>query len=361
MSRKIYSVISGTGSYLPQQDIDNEQFLEHSFYHHGKPLDRSTGEVIERIERVTEIKRRRYILPELSTSDIAAFAAQAALEAAVINPEELDQIIVAHNFGDVAYNNRHSDMVPSLAARVKHRLSIKNPDAVAYDVIFGCPGWLQGLIQADYYIRSGDAQKVLVIGAEALSRVADPSDKNCLLFSDGAGAVVLEARESDVPFGILGHRSRTDTFAKGEMLWMDTSSKISHQENQTIYLKMNGRNVYKYALTQVPVLVKSLLTRLDVPLSAIKKILIHQANGKMVKNIVQRLLDAEGVDVPVAKLLPLTISWLGNNSVATVPILLDLLSKGQMDNHQLSAGDLVLFCTVGAGMNINALLYRVPE
>ena len=360
MSTKVYSTITGTGRYLPEVKMDNDDFLEHSFYYQGAVMDRPTSEVIDHVETVTEIKSRRFIKPELQTSDIAAYAGKAAIADAKIDPEELDYIIVAHNFGDVAYKNRHSDMVPSLAARVKHKLGIKNPNAVAYDLIFGCPGWIEGLVQANYFIRSGDVNKVLVIGAEALSRIADPNDKNCLLYSDGAGAVVLEAVESATPTGIIGHRSRTDTFSKGEMLWMDTSYKASTAENPTLYLKMNGRNVFRYAMTQIPVLVKELLDQKGIPLTDIRKIFIHQANGKMVKSIVQRLLDREDVQIDLDDVLPMTVSWLGNNSVATVPILLDLIVKNDMEGHQIAPGDTIVFCSVGAGMNINAMLYRVP-
>ena len=103
------------------------------------------------------------------------------------------------------------DVVPCLAARVKHKLEIKNPDTVAYDILFGCPGWLQAAIQADYLIKSGDARKVLVIGADILSRVSDPHDRDSMLYADGAGAAVFEARESEYPVGILAHKTRSDT------------------------------------------------------------------------------------------------------------------------------------------------------
>ena len=112
-------------------------------------------------------------------------------------PRQLDYILVAHNFGDVTEDNRRSDFVPTLAARVKHKLGIENPTTIAYDLPFGCPGWLQGVIQADYYLRSGDAKRVLVIGAETLSRVCDPHDRDSMIYADGAGAILLEARESD--------------------------------------------------------------------------------------------------------------------------------------------------------------------
>ncbi len=118
---------------------------------------------------------------------------------------------MAHNFGDVRHGNVRSDFVPSLAARVKHKLKIVNPRTVCYDLPFGCPGWVQGIIQADYYIRSGDCQRVLVIGAETLSRIYDPHDRDSMIYADGAGAAIIEARRSDEAVGILAHASRSDT------------------------------------------------------------------------------------------------------------------------------------------------------
>lgn len=117
----------------------------------------------------------------------------------------MDYIIVAHNFGDVDANNKRSDFVPSIAARVKYKLEIENLYIVAYDLPFGCPGWLQGIIQADYYIKSGDAKRILVIGSEVLSRVCDPHDRDSMLYADGAGAVIIEAKENNVPVGILAY------------------------------------------------------------------------------------------------------------------------------------------------------------
>src|SRR5690606_26513792 len=130
------------------------------------------------------IAERRYVTDGLVTSDIAYFAALSAIESAAIDKESLDYIIVAHNFGDVRHDNNRSDIVPSIASRVKQKLEIENPRTVAYDVTFGCPGWLQGIIQADYYIKSGDARRVLVIGAEVLSRVCDPHDRDSMLYAD---------------------------------------------------------------------------------------------------------------------------------------------------------------------------------
>ena len=204
MNKKIYSVITGAGNYIPTNQIKNEDFLTNEFYEStGERISKTNHEITEKFHEITTIAERRYITDDLKTSDMAYFAALEAIKSANIEKEELDYIIVANNFGDTQFDNRASDHVPSLASKVKHKLEIKNPDTIAYDLTFGCPGWLQGVIQADYFIKSGDAKKILVIGAEVLSRISDPHDRDCMLYADGAGAVVLEAKESETPIGIL--------------------------------------------------------------------------------------------------------------------------------------------------------------
>ena len=169
MNNSIYSIISGTGSYIPSRKITNENFLTSEFFDtDGSRLDKTNQEIIDKFEEITTISARHYITDHKVTSDMAFLAAVEAINTANIDKEELDYVIVAHNFGDVKHDNNRSDFVPSLAARVKHKLEIKNPNTVAYDITFGCPGWLQAVIQAYYIIKLGDAEKALVIGAETL-------------------------------------------------------------------------------------------------------------------------------------------------------------------------------------------------
>jgi len=360
MNGTFYSLITGTGTYIPTRTIKNENFLTKEFYDtDGNKLDKKNQEIIDKFLEITTITERRYVKDNLVTSDIAYYAAVEAIKSANIDKEELDYIIIAHNFGDVRHENKRSDFVPSLAARVKHKLEIINPNTIAYDITFGCPGWLQGVIQADYFIKSGDAKKILVIGAETLSRISDPHDRDSMLYADGAGAVILEAASSETPVGILAHKTRSDTFLFSKMLHMDKSFNPDFENKNDLFLKMNGRKLYQYALETVPQAIKDCLDKCNTHLSEVKKVLIHQANGKMDDAILKRLYGLYNiVDLP-ENVMPMTIAWLGNTSVATLPTLFDLILKDKLAPHKINKGDILIFASVGAGMNINALIYKM--
>ena len=350
------SIITRTGSYIPNKKVHNKSFLGHEFFAaDGTRLDKSTEDIVNKLEEITCIRERRYVDDDLNTSDIAFMAAENALDGA--DREDLDYIIVAQNLGDVRSDNIKTDMVPTIAARVKHRLRIKNPYTVAYDIPFGCPGWLHGMITADYYIKSGDARKVMVIGAEVLSRVSDPHDVDGMIYADGAGATVIESSQSDS--GILAHVTRSDTYDDAFLLGLGKSYNPEYG-NGELYIKMRGHDIYKYAVRKVPDVVKQSLDKAGLTLTDVKKVLIHQANQKMDEAILTRLFKLYKVkDIPDG-IMPMTISWLGNSSVATLPTMLDLLQRGQLENHSVQSGDIVVFASVGAGMNINSMVYRVP-
>jgi 3-oxoacyl-[acyl-carrier-protein] synthase-3 len=356
----IWTAIVGTGSYIPERLVANADFLGNEFYGpDGRKFERSAEETIDKFVAITDIKSRRYVTDDLQTSDIAFFAAKDALDSSGIDKESLDYIIVAHNFGDVAADNRRSDFVPTLAARVKHRLEIQNPGTIAYDLPFGCPGWLLGLIQADYFIKSGDSRRALVIGAETLSRVSDPHDRDSMIYSDGAGACVVEGVTGESPVGILAHATRSDTHKHANLLHMGRSYNPDH-DGSDLFLKMHGHKLYEYALRFVPRVVKDCITKAGLTLSDISKVLIHQANAKMDEAILERTYKLFGTDPAPPLTMPMTISWLGNSSVATLPTLLDLLLRGKLEDHRLTSGQTIVFASVGAGTNINALVYRIP-
>lgn len=350
------SMITSAGSYIPTLNIPNEYFLNHTFYDiNGTEFELPNTEIIRKFQEITCISERRYVTNNLNTSDIAFIAAERALEGA--DRESLDYIIVGQNLGDVSADDNRCNMVPTIAARVKHKLGIRNPYTIAYDVPFGCTGWLHGMIIADYYIKSGDAKKILVIGAETLSRVSDPNDRDSMIYSDGAGAALVEATDREV--GILSHVTRSDTFEEAYLLRLDKS--YDPQSNgHRLFIKMHGHEIYKYAVKTVPEVVKQSLDKAGLTLTAVEKLLIHQANQKMDEAILKRLFKLYEVKEIPKHIMPMTISWLGNSSVATLPTLYDLLQRGKLNNHKLRSGHVVVFASVGAGMNVNSVVYRMP-
>lgn len=353
----IKSIIVGTGSYIPVNIVSNSDFLEHRFYEkNGEPILRDNSEVISKFQDITEIEERRYANKEHKASDLGYFAAVNALESSGIDPETLDYIIIAHNFGDIAPGSTRVDVLPTLGSRIKHRLGIKNPDCVAYDLPFGCPGWLQGMIQADYYIRSGDAKRALIVGTETLSRVTDPHDRDSMIYADGAGATILEGKANSEA-GILSHKTQTHTSAEAFYLHSGGSSNPD-LITEDKFIKMDGRKIYEYALKNVPLVIQQAMEKAGTDIKDIKKVLVHQANGKMDEAILKRLFKLYGITDTPMEVMPMTISTYGNSSVATIPTLLDLMLKNQLKDHTVKPGDIAVFTSVGSGMNINAMVYR---
>lgn len=348
--------ITGTGSYIPSSIEKNEDFQQHQFLAtDGSPFKHENAVIIEKFKAITGIGERRYALNHLTASDLGFFAAEKAIDDAGIDPETLDYIIVAHNFGDVKHNTIQSDILPSLAARVKHSLRIKNPKCVAYDILFGCPGWVEGVIQAQAFIKAGMAKRCLVIGAETLSRVVDKHDRDSMIYSDGAGATIVELDEGS-DGGILAHESASFTYDEAYYLYFGNSNNKTLCPD-TRYIKMDGRKIYEFALTNVPNAMKSCLDKSGIDISEVKKIFIHQANEKMDEAILKRFYRLYKTDIPEG-IMPMSIHKFGNSSVATVPTLFDLVKNNKLEDHSLSKGDVVIFASVGAGMHINAIVYR---
>ncbi len=358
MQANIRSVIVATGSYIPELIITSNHFLGNRFFEKdGNPINKSNPLILEQFRNITEIEERRYARPDQNTSDLGFLAAKEALKSSGIDAETLDYIIVAHNFGDITEGSNRIDLVPTLAARIKQLLQIKNPDCVAYDLPFGCPGWVEGVIQANYYLKSGDAKRCLVIGAETLSRITDPHDRDSMIYADGAGAVILEAVPGSEK-GILAHKTQSHAVDYAGLLTMGPSYSLKKETEQNLYIKMNGRKLYEYALVHVPIVIKMALDKANVSLYDIKKVLIHQANGKMDTAILQRVFKLFGEQEFNADLMPMNISHHGNSSVATIPTLLDSIIKGNTPNQNIYPGDKILLASVGAGMNINAIVYQ---
>ncbi len=352
----ISSKIIGTGSFIPGIKVKNAAFLASHFLNDdGSDFPSENEVIIDKFKKITGISERRYAKAEYKTSDIAFFAAQKAIEDANIDPEELDYIILAHNFGDINQGTIQGDMLPSLATRVKYRLGISNPNCVAYDILFGCPGWVEGVIQAQAFIKAGIAKKCLVVGAETLSRVVDKYDRDAMIYSDGAGACIV-AETADQEAGILSHASQT--FAKEEAYFLYFGKSFNKSEEEKVrYIKMYGRKIYEFAITNVPAAMKTALDKSGLAIESVKKIFIHQANEKMDEAIVKRFYRLFKTPVPEG-VMPMSIHKLGNSSVATVPTLLDMVLKGNVENQEVKKGEVAIFASVGAGMNINAIVYR---
>ena len=348
--------ITGSGSYIPTEIVSNKDFAEHVFLNDdGTPFPHPNDVVAEKFLEITGIQERRYVTDDLNTSDIAFLAAQKAIADAKVDPETLDYIIFAHNFGNVKKNAIQTDLVPTLATRVKFDLRIQNPKCVAYDMLFGCPGWVEGVIQAQAFIKAGMAKKCLVIGAETLSRVVDLHDRDSMIYSDGAGATIIEA--TDAEGGILAHETASFTYDEAYYLYFGNSFNKEHDPDVR-YIKMQGRKIYEFALSQVPKAMKACLDKSGIDISEVKKVLIHQANEKMDEAIIHRFYKLYG-QTPPEGIMPMSIHKLGNSSVATVPTLYDLLVRGAIENQSLHQGDVILFASVGAGMNVNAIVYRM--
>lgn len=346
---------TGTGSYIPATIERNEDFHQHEFLNvDGSRIEHPNEVIVEKFKAITGIVERRYAKAHLNSSDLAFFAAEKAIENANVDPETLDYIIVAHNFGDVSSNSNQGDVLPCLASKVKHSLRIKNPKCVAYDILFGCPGWIEGVIQAQAFIKAGMAKKCLIVGSETLSRVVDKHDRDSMIYSDGAGATVIEA--TDEAGGILAHETASYTYDEAYYLFYGNSNNQDLKQN-TKYLKMHGRKIYEFALNNVPAAMKACLDKSGVSIRDVKKILIHQANEKMDEAIIKRFYRLHKTPVPKG-IMPMSIHKLGNSSVATVPTLFDLIRNNKIEDQELKKGDIIMFASVGSGMHINAIVYR---
>jgi 3-oxoacyl-[acyl-carrier-protein] synthase-3 len=352
------TVITGTGCYIPEVIVTNKEFAQHIFFNKDESaIETLVDEVINKFKDITGIEERRYAPDNLSTSDLATRAAERAILDAGIDRETIDQIIVANNFGDVIKDTIQTDVLPSLASRVKQKLGIENPACIPYDIIFGCPGWVQGMIQADSYIKSGLAKRCLVIGAETLSRVIDKHDRDCMIFADGAGATIVEGIESNEQKGVLSSSMVSHTKNEASYLYLGKSF-APETDPRVRYIKMEGRKIYEYSLTQVPAAMKVALDKSGIPAEQIKKIIIHQANEKMDEAILIRFMRLCKIQKPMSEIMPMSIQELGNSSVATVPTLYDMILKGEVKGHEINENDIIMFASVGAGMNINAIVYK---
>ncbi len=345
----------GTGHVVPGEKVTNADFAGHTFYNEkGEVYPMEMDQLLSKFQEITGIGERRYARDDQRASDLGAAAAKMAIEEAQIDPNSIDLIIAAHNFGDVDKGTGRTDILPSLASRIKHLLNIDNDNCIPFDILFGCPGWVQGVLLGEMHLITGRAKRVLVVGCETLSRTLDSYDRNGMIFADGAGASIMEL--SDEP-GILGSAVMNKAGEEAYYLFAGSSEKPGEDQNER-FIKMKGRKIYEFALRYVPQAMKQAMDNAGVEAKDLDMIFMHQANAKLDHAVVERFYRLYGIKEIPNDVLPMSVNWLGNSSVATIPTLYDLVRKTQYEGHQLKEGDTILFASVGAGMNINAFVYK---
>ena len=350
------SIITGTGSVLPELIIPNSHFESHEFYDKkGYKSEKSAVETVAKLEAITGIKERRYLPFDQDSIPLMAKAAQNAVDDAKIDVSQLSGIIVAHNAGNMLIGGKDFHPVPNLAACLKHSLNCTNHECFAYDLLFGCPGWLQAVIQAHQTILCGDAENILVVGLEVASRLLDPHDVDSMILADGCGACVIS--KSDDEKGILAYA--TFSHAQEDLGSIYLGKSNNAELTGSCYFHMNGREVYKYATVWVPRVIKKALDKANLKIHDVDLFLFHQANAKMLEAIAKNLgeIYEVGNDYFAGK-IPTTIEFLGNTSVATIPTMLDLIRKNRLEGYEIKKGQIAVMASVGAGMHCNALVYQ---
>ncbi|MBK9155755.1 MAG: ketoacyl-ACP synthase III [Chloracidobacterium sp.] len=351
------TVIRGTGSVIPDLLVPNSSFLANEFYDkEGNRLDRSSEEIIAKLEEITGIRERRYVPFDQDSIGLMTEASRLAVEDAGISVDDLSGIIVAHNAGNMVPGTGAFHTVPNLAAALKHELHDTNHNCFAYDLLFGCPGWLQGIIQAHQAMAAGDAEHVLVVGLEIASRMLDPHDVDSMILADGCGACVVSRSEIN-DGGLISHATYSHGQDDNRIIYLGPSNKRGVEGD--CYFHMNGREVYKYATRWVPLVIKDALDKARTSITDVGIFLFHQANAKMLCSITKNLAELCGVaQEQFDGKVPTTIEFLGNTSVATIPTMLDLIRKGRLGAYRIERGMKAVMASVGAGMHCNAIVYE---
>ncbi len=320
----------GSGSALPSQTLTNDQL--------GQRVDTNDSWIRSR----TGIAGRRVIGSEESLTELSCRAGRSAMEMAQWDPDSIDLILLATSTPDDLFGS---------APKVQAQLGAKN--AVAFDLTAACSGFLFALVTASQFLRTGAMQKVLVIGADQLTRWVDWDDRrSCVLFGDGAGAVALESTSSEDDC-LIGFQLKSDG-SRGDCLnlphlnqFLPLVDGISHEAGGFSPIQMNGQEVYKFAVREVPEILEKLLKVHEVLPDSLDWLLLHQAN--------QRILDsvAERFSIPNEKVLSNLANY-GNTSAATIPLMLDEAVK----DGRIKSGDLIASSGFGAGLSWGAALFK---
>ncbi|AWV99382.1 3-oxoacyl-ACP synthase III family protein [Arcticibacterium luteifluviistationis] len=350
-------IINGTGTELPERLIKNDFFLGHQFMSpDGVVNPKPQAEIIAKLEAITGIKERHYISEKGDSAPLMVAVAKKTIEDSGLDKNDIDGIIVAHNAGNMLEGTAGFHTVPNMAAILKNKLAISNHECFAYDILFGCPGWIQGIIQAKQAIEAGDATNVLVLGIEIASRLLDPHDLDSMILADGCGAAIISKSE-ETDAGILSYATFSHAQEDLGCIYLDKSNN-PELDLPTLF-KMNGKDVYRYATVWVPRVIKKALDKAKLTVADVDMFLFHQANGKMLHAFANNLAEMYGMEgTSFDGKIPTTIQFTGNTSVATVPTMLDLILKKQLGDYEIKKGMTVVLASVGAGMHCNALVYK---
>jgi len=323
----LYSRITGTGSYLPPRQLTNADLVAELA---SQGVESSDDWIVER----TGIRARHFAAPDVCSSDLGVEAARRALQAAGLEPQDIDLIIVGTSTPDMVF--------PSTACILQNKLGANG--CAAFDVQAVCSGFIYALTIADAMIKSGAAKKALVIGAEVFSRILDFKDRTtCVLFGDGAGAVVLEA--SDTP-GILA----SDIHADGKHVGIlcvpghVSGGKVLGEP----LLKMDGQAVFKLAVGLLDDAARTTLAKAGKVATDIDWLVPHQANIRIMQSTARKL------KMPMEKVI-VTVDQHGNTSAASIPLALDFAVR----SGKIKPGDLVLLEGVGGGFTWGAVLLQL--
>jgi len=314
------AVILGTGAHLPDRIMTNRDF--------EASLDTSHEWIVER----TGIEQRHIAASGECTSDLAVKAGAEALKNAGIQPDSIDLVILATTTPD--------DTMPSTATKVQHRLGITR--GAAFDVNAACSGFVYAMSIANSFIISGQAKRILVIGAETYSRILDWNDRGtCILFGDGAAALVLEAQEGER--GILHSGIHSDGQYTGLLA---TSGGVSSTQKAGM-LFMSGKDIFRHAVSKMPAAVEEGMAALGLPISAIDWLVPHQANMRILHGVAQKLHIGEEKVVA-------TVKNHANTSAASIPLALHLASG----DGRIRPGQLIACPALGAGLTWGCTLIR---
>jgi 3-oxoacyl-[acyl-carrier-protein] synthase-3 len=322
--------ITALGCYTPPKLLTNKD-LE-------KLVDTNEEWILSRVG----IRERHIADPEMATSDLAVEAARCALAQRGIEASELNAILVCTVTPDM--------MFPSTACLVQNRLGAKG--AWGFDLIAACSGFVYGLTTGAHFIAAGTHKKVLVIGSDTMSRIIDYTDRaTCVLFGDGAGAMLLEPAEEGEDFGFIDFMGEVDG-SGGEYLKMPAGGSRMPASKETVeqrlhYVKQDGQQVFKYAVRKMYETSRDLLARNGLTIDDVAIMIPHQANLRIITAVADRL------GMPPEKVL-INIDRFGNTTAGTIPLgTRDAISQGK-----LKKGDIVLFAAVGAGYTVGASLWR---